>query len=287
MEKSQILLVEDDLDLSEMVSTYFRVQNYEVVTAAWGEEALAIAEDTDLDLIMLDVSLPDMDGFTLCRKLLSQRRTKDVPIIFLTEKRGRGEKLQGLELGVVDYITKPFDIQELRLRVRNIIKRSHQPSAINPVTDIVEGDTVEAHLEELIKSQTPVTLLKLSIEQLDAFRERYGFVAADDVLRAVALMVKNAIKEHGNEDDFVGHLDSNSFLIINKPEVVDAIRERIEKRVEQSRSYFYPLRDRDKVTPSDKDYIKLSSLTLKYEPKKFKTVEELRKMLEASPVAKP
>jgi len=287
MDKSHILLVEDDLDLSEMVSTYFRVQNYEVVTAAWGEEALAIAEDTDLDLIMLDVSLPDMDGFTLCRKLLSQRRTKDVPIIFLTEKRGRGEKLQGLELGVVDYITKPFDIQELRLRVRNIIKRSHQPSAINPVTDIVEGETVEARLEELVQSKVATTVLKLSIEQIDAFRERYGFVAADDVLRAVALMINNAVKEFGSEQDFVGHLDGNSFVLINTAEIIESIRERIEKRIDQSRNYFYPLRDRDKVTPKDKDYIKLSSLTLRYEPEKFNSVAELRKMLEASPVTKP
>jgi len=205
----------------------------------------------------------------------------------LTEKRGRGEKLQGLELGVVDYITKPFDIQELRLRVRNIIKRSHQPSAINPVTDIVEGETVEARLEELVQSKVATTVLKLSIEQIDAFRERYGFVAADDVLRAVALMINNAVKEFGSEQDFVGHLDGNSFVLINTAEIIESIRERIEKRIDQSRNYFYPLRDRDKVTPKDKDYIKLSSLTLRYEPEKFNSVAELRKMLEASPVTKP
>lgn len=262
MEKPHILLVEDDLDLSEMVSTYFRVQNYEVLTAAWGEEALAIADQTNLDLVMLDVRLPDMDGFEICRRLLSKRKTKDIPIIFLTEKRDRVDKLQGLELGVVDYITKPFDIQELRLRVRNIIKRSHEPSLVNPVTDLPEGETVLDRLEKLVgtSSTPPWTLLKLTIEQLDAFRERYGFVAADDVLRAIALMIRNAVKEHGKEDHFIGHLDTTSLLIISDVEHADGICDRIERRVEQSRTYFYPLRDRDAKRPTDEDYIKLSSL---------------------------
>jgi len=281
MDKPQILLVEDDLDLSEMVSTYFRVQNYEVLTAAWGEEALTIADQTPLDLVMLDVRLPDMDGFEICRRLLSKRKTKDIPIIFLTEKRERVDKLQGLELGVVDYITKPFDIQELRLRVRNIIKRSNEPSVVNPVTDLPEGDTVIDRLEKLTKttSAPPWVLLKLSIEQLDAFRERYGFVAADDVLRAIALMIRNAVKEFGKEDDFIGHLDTHSFIIITDETHVDAIRDRIERRIEQSRTYFYPLRDRDGKRPTDKDYIKLSSLLVK-SSLNSKTLEGIRQALD-------
>jgi DNA-binding response OmpR family regulator len=123
-DKPQILIVEDDLDLAEMLNAYFRVQNYEVLTAAWGEEALKISREQTLQLIMLDIRLPDIDGYEICRQLRTQRRTQDVPIIFLTEKRDRVDKLQGLELGVVDYITKPFDIQELRLRVRNAISRA-------------------------------------------------------------------------------------------------------------------------------------------------------------------
>ncbi|MEO0599134.1 MAG: response regulator transcription factor, partial [Chloroflexota bacterium] len=142
VDKPHILIVEDDLDLSDMVSSYFRVQNYDVDTAAWGEEALKIASEHDLDLIMLDIRLPDIDGFELCRRLRNKRRTQDTPIIFLTEKRDRVDKLQGLELGVVDYITKPFDIQELRLRVRNAINRSQTPATNNPVTDLPEGELV-------------------------------------------------------------------------------------------------------------------------------------------------
>ncbi len=247
MNKPQILIVEDDLDLSEIVSSYFRGQNYDVVTAAWAEEALAIAAENPLDLIMLDVRLPDIDGFELCRRLRERRKTQDTPIIFLTEKRDRVDKLHGLELGVVDYITKPFDIQELRLRVRNAIVRSQQASRLNPVTDLPEGDVVEERLVGTMQSVNSHALLQFSIATLGAFRERYGFVAADDVLRAVTLMVRNAVREFGSEQDFIGHLEPETFLIITAPDAAEDIQERIERRITQSREYFYPLRDRDRA----------------------------------------
>ncbi|MEL6310016.1 MAG: response regulator transcription factor, partial [Chloroflexota bacterium] len=169
VDKPHILIVEDDLDLSDMVSSYFRVQNYDVDTAAWGEEALKIASEHDLDLIMLDIRLPDIDGFELCRRLRNKRRTQDTPIIFLTEKRDRVDKLQGLELGVVDYITKPFDIQELRLRVRNAINRSQTPASNNPVTDLPEGELVQEKLGILLDSSN-WAVLQVSINNLSTFR---------------------------------------------------------------------------------------------------------------------
>ncbi|RPI93720.1 MAG: DNA-binding response regulator, partial [Chloroflexi bacterium] len=137
-DKSHILIVEDDLDLSEMLNAYFRVQGYEVQTAAWGEDAVRLTLENPPDLVVLDIRLPDIDGYEVCRRIRTQRRTQTVPVIFLTEKRDRVDKLSGLELGVVDYITKPFDIQELRLRVRNAISRAIRPNVSNPVTDLPE-----------------------------------------------------------------------------------------------------------------------------------------------------
>ncbi|QPC82988.1 response regulator [Phototrophicus methaneseepsis] len=246
MDKPKLLLVEDDLDLCEMVSTYFRVQNYDVVTAAFAEEGLEAAQEHQLDLIMLDVRLPDMDGFDLCRKLRQMRKTADTPIIFLTEKRSRLDKLQGLELGVVDYITKPFDIQELRLRVRNAIHRAKAPSMANPITELPEGTLVEEKITDVLK-QAQWTLLIFSIEGLAPFRGRYGFVAADDVLRAVTLMIRNAVREFGTEGDFIGHLRNDRFVIITQAEDPSAIEQRVERRINQSSSYFYPLRDQERA----------------------------------------
>lgn len=250
MDKPRILIVEDDLDLSEMLNAYFRVQDYEVLTASWGEEALRVSREEPVDVVVLDIRLPDIDGYEVCRQLRSQRQTENTPILFLTEKRDRVDKLQGLELGVVDYITKPFDIQELRLRIRNAINRAGRVSLSNPITDLAEGSLVEEQLGQLVNNTDRWAVLQVSITHLGEFREQYGFVAADDVLRAVTLMIRNAIREHGTENDFVGHLDDKTFVIITRADAVNRIRDRIESRVEQSREYFYPLRDRDKVRES-------------------------------------
>ena len=241
----RILLVEDEENIRETLKLNLELEGYEVVTVGDGKHVIKTFKDQHFDLILLDINLPDIDGFELCRRLRNNRRTQDTPIIFLTEKRDRVDKLQGLELGVIDYITKPFDIQELRLRVRNAISRAQMPVANNPVTDLPEGELVNEKLGVLMNSSN-WAVLKVSINNLGTFREQYGFVAADDVLRAVTLMVRNAVREYGAEDDFVGHLTQESFVIITNDEAAEDIQERIDRRIAQSREYFFPLRDRVK-----------------------------------------
>ncbi|NWF69217.1 MAG: response regulator [Chloroflexi bacterium] len=288
MEKPQILIVEDDLDLSEMLNAYFRVQNYEVQTAAWGEEAVRLTKDHNFELVVLDIRLPDIDGYEVCRRLREQRHTQETPIIFLTEKRDRVDKLQGLELGVVDYITKPFDIQELRLRVRNAISRASRTALINPVTDLPEGSMVDDKLNGLLLSSDKWAVLLLSITSLNQFRERYGFVAADDVLRAVTLMMRNAVREHGGEDDFIGQLGGEDFVIVTLAERVGKIRERIENRISQSREYFYPLRDREKVREAmEANHLRLSSGVVQHSDGTYKDLEELKAALHKAAVPPP
>lgn len=283
MEKPQILIVEDDLDLAEMLNAYFRVQNYHVLTAAWGEEALRISREEDLALIMLDIRLPDIDGYEVCRQLRTTRRTQHVPIIFLTEKRDRVDKLQGLEMGVVDYITKPFDIQELRLRVRNAINKAKRETLVNAVTELPEGASVIERLEALFNSEEKWAVLQISISSLDKFREMYGFVAADDVLRAVTLMVRNAVREHGRPEDFIGHLGSEDFLVITTVDHAKAICERVEARIQQSREYFFPVKDRDRVRESEEiNQLRVRSGIVDHTHEKFEDIEAFRNALSAA-----
>jgi DNA-binding response OmpR family regulator len=286
MDKSRILIVEDDLDLSEMLSSFLRVQDYEVMAAAWGEEALRISREHTIDLIVLDIRLPDIDGYEVCRQLRAQRHTENTPIIFLTEKRDRVDKLQGLELGVVDYITKPFDIQELRLRIRNAINRAGRAALSNPITDLPEGEAVNDHLNKMLNIGGNWAVMSLSVDRLSAFRELYGFVAADDVMRAVNLMIRNAIREHGNESDFVGHLGPEVFVLITAADNIDRIRERIESRIEQSREYFYPLRDREKVREAiEANHLSLSSAVITHETGDYTNAAMLREALKQAATA--
>jgi DNA-binding response OmpR family regulator len=280
--KSQLLIVEDDMDLSEMLNAYFRVQGYEVSTASWGEEAVRISKEIDPDLIVLDIRLPDIDGYEVCRRIRTNRRTQNIPIIFLTEKRDRVDKLAGLELGVVDYITKPFDIQELRLRVRNALRSASQQPLINPITNLSEGDLVNENIEQLIFAEPDWAILSLKIHGLEEFREKYGFVASDDVLRAVALMVNNAVREVGSDSDFVGHLDAHEFVIITDLEKATELRERIQVRLQQSMEYFYPLKDREEARQTNDGTLQLMLGHVLASDGPFDDVDELMKAISKS-----
>jgi DNA-binding response OmpR family regulator len=245
--KSKILVVEDDLDVAEMLNAYFRVQGYEVFTVNWGEDGVRACQTVDPDLVVLDIRLPDIDGYEVARRLRTDRRTQDVPIIFLTEKRDRADRLHGLELGADDYITKPFDVQELRLRVRNALRRASQGSLNNPVSGLPDGALVNEKLYEMLQ-KGKWSLLLVSIINLDVFRDAYGFVASDDVLRAISLMVHNAMREVGDADDFVGHLTPTDFVLMVSPGNLAALQDRVRTRLEQSLDYFYPIKDRDQVS---------------------------------------
>jgi len=243
--KQKILIVEDDLDVADMLNAYFRVQGYEIFTVNWGEDGVRACQTSRPDIVILDIRLPDIDGYEVARRLRSNRRTADIPIIFLTEKRDRSERLQGLELGADDYITKPFDVQELRLRIRNALRRAEQDTLTNPVTGLPDGTLVDERISECLHRFT-WTMLIVSLENLEIFREAYGFVASDDVMRAVSLMVHNAIKELGGADDFLGHLSPTDFVLITGPEQAANLSDRIRGRLEQSLDYFYPIKDREK-----------------------------------------
>ena len=248
--KAKILIIEDDLDVAEMLNAYFRVQGYEVFTVNWGEDGVRSCQTVHPDIVILDIRLPDIDGYEVARRVRADRRTADIPIIFLTEKRERADRLQGLELGADDYITKPFDVQELRLRVRNALKRVSQGSLTNPVTGLPEGAVVDEKLSEVL-GKDGISLLFVSIKNMDAFREAYGFVASDDVLRAISFMIVNTMREVSRPEDFLGHLNSTDFILVVPPSNLALLSEKLSARLAQSVEYFYPIRDRDHMSVNE------------------------------------
>ena len=275
--KSKILIVEDDLDVAEMLNAYFRVQGYEVFTVNWGEDGVRAAQTVLPDLLILDIRLPDIDGYEVARRVRTDRRTNEIPIIFLTEKRERIDRLQGFEVGADDYITKPFDVQELRLRVRNALKRVSQGSLTNPVSGLPEGPLVEERLSEVIH-KSGWALLHISINNLDSFREAYGFVASDDVLRAISLMIHNTMKETGSPEDFLGHMSPTDFAVVVSPSNLAPFQERIKTRLEQSLDYFYPIKDREQVSQRpDRLAIEISEIPSVFG--RYTSVDQLKKEL--------
>lgn len=271
----KLFVVEDDLDLAEMLRAYFASQGYEISTAAEGEKAIGLIKEEMPDVVILDIRLPDIDGYEVCRRLRRSRQTQHLPIIFLTERRKREDKLAGLELGAVDYITKPFDIMELRLRIRNALRRAELRTLHNPITGLPEGPLVQEHLEKLVEEKG-WGLVIASIEGLNQFRDEYGFVAADDVTRAVGLMLTNAMQENDAEDDFIGHTDASVFVIVTDAGRCEELAERCRVRLEPSVQYFYPAMDRPRIDElAESERLSIEVATLSSEDGEFNSLEDV------------
>jgi PleD family two-component response regulator len=272
--KPKILVVEDDLDVAEMLNAFFCDQGYEVFTVNWGKDGVRSCQTVHPDLIILDIRLPDIDGYEVASRVRGDRRTAEIPIIFLTEKRSRSDRLLGLEIGADDYITKPFDLQELRLRVKNALKRASRGSLNNIVTALPEGTLVDEKLSETL-GRDGIALLLVSIDNMDSFRETYGFVAADDVLRAISMMIVNTMHEAISPDEFLGHLDGTDFILVLNSSNLAAMSGKLRVRLEQAMEYFYPARNREEMAGS-KFGLKLNLTALTSFKDRFAEVEQIK-----------
>ena len=255
MGKGRILVVEDDIDISKMLRIYFDSQGYEVLVANRGEEALEICRKKLPNVVVLDIQLPDIDGYQVCRSLRGNTRTSYVPIIFLTQKDERSDKIAGLELGADDYITKPFDIEELKLRVEGSIRRSKHTALTHPVTNLQAGKLIEEELKRVKDSTNPWRLLYLGIKHVDAFKETVGPIHVNEVLIFLADIMREVVEAHGTMNDFIGQASDNDFIIITSPEAAPAICKEVTRRFDNESNIFYPFRFREagKVSYQDID----------------------------------
>lgn len=261
MGKGRILVVEDDFDISNMLRIYFSGQGYDVQVAPRGGDALTLTRKQLPQLIVLDIMLPDMNGYDVCRELRSTTRTSHIPIIFLTQKDERSDKIAGLELGADDYITKPFDIEELKLRVKNQIDRAERDNYTDPNSGLPSSSLIEEKLRELMREDKVWTYLDIKVVNFEAFKEVYGFVAGNDVLRFMALMMGEVLDELGTPNDFVGHAGSDNFVLVTYASKSDTVIERLIKRFEDEVQQHYTFIDRDRGYMMQDDQ-KVSLMTL-------------------------
>jgi PleD family two-component response regulator len=246
MSKGRILVVEDDFDISNMLRIYFSGQGYEVQVAPRGGDALSITRKQLPELIMLDIMLPDMNGYDVCRELRTTTRTSHIPIIFLTQKDERSDKIIGLELGADDYVTKPFDIEELKLRVQNAISTSARIQLMDPISRLPTGRLIEDHLRNLMRSAKPWTYLDIRINNFDPFSDVYSFIAGNEVIRFMALLLGEVVEELGTPDDYIGHPGRDNFVIVTHTGDSKRLQERLSARFNDEVKQHYSFIDRER-----------------------------------------
>ena len=180
----RILLVEDEESIREAVKLNLELENFEVVCTGSGREALQIIQDQRFDLLILDVMLPEVSGFELCEQV--RLTDREVPILFLTAKDGAMDRVAGLKLGADDYLTKPFVLEELLLRVHNLVRRTHK--GLESATDVIRfgGNHINFTTFEATGQQGRFTLTKKEAMLLKLLIDRKNVVISrQHILSAV------------------------------------------------------------------------------------------------------
>ena len=181
MEKFKILIVDDEARIREMIKEYTSLEGFEVDEASDGTEALKLFKQSPYSLIILDVMMPKMDGWSVCREI---RKTSQVPIIMLTARGEEYDKLFGFELGVDDYIVKPFSPKELLARMKAIIRRSKKVDQNNATAESYrfEGFRIEFNSRNVYVEDNIVSLTPKEYELLNFFVKNRDMVFSRDQL---------------------------------------------------------------------------------------------------------
>jgi len=219
-EQLRILIVDDIPDNIKSLNAILE-QDYSVSFATYWKKALEVAERTLPDLILLDILMPDMDGYEICRRLKADPATRDIPVIFITALDGEAEEEKGLAVGAADYITKPFHPAIVRLRVRNHLMLKLQRDRLaaltmtDGLTEIANRRRLDIHLDaewrRCVRTQTLLSAIMIDVDQFKAFNDLCGHAAGDECLKKVAQALDGIPKRPG---DLVARIGGEEFVCL-------------------------------------------------------------------------
>ncbi len=246
MIKEKILVVDDEEDLRNLVKMTLEMGEFEVVTASDGEEALEKLYREKPSLIILDLSLPKIDGYEVCKRIRADVLYTYLPIIMLTSKVKVEDKLKGLNLGTDEYVTKPFEPMELLARVKSLIRRTRSGLSANPLTQLPGNVAIERVIDDVIRKNIPFAVLYLDLNNFKAYNDYYGYHKGDEVIRTTARIIIKVVKELGNKFDFIGHIGGDDFIVVTTPDKVDMICSNIIEKFDLQIPYLYEKEEKQK-----------------------------------------
>ena len=238
-EKQRILLVDDEPHLVKVIKTRLENAGYAVIAARTGEEALRLVEEEKPDLIILDIVMPDIDGFQICNTLRSQFKTRHIPIIFLSAMRGVEDKIRGFNIGADDFLTKPFVSGELLARVNNILIKNSALKLCSPLTGLPGNVLIRQETARRIANGGSYSWLYFDLDHFKEYNDHYGFLQGDEVIQFVSETLVEALEKKGNGNDFLGHIGGDDFIIISTVDKAEEIARYVIRKMEDDSFRFF------------------------------------------------
>lgn len=244
MFKKKILIIDDTEMMVKLTTDILMEKGYDVVSANNGVDGIKMVMSENPDLVLLDVVMPGIDGFEVCKLLRKDESNNLMPIIMLTAQGNEEDKLAGLELGADDYITKPFNPRELISRVKNTLLRIDRNRLANPLTGLPGNIEIQSEINYRIVKEMIFSVLYLDVDNFKAYNDAYGFSRGDSAIKLIADILMDNVRTFGSKSDFLGHIGGDDFVVITVPECADALCENIIKDFDERVPELYS--DQDK-----------------------------------------
>jgi len=242
----RILIAEDEFSLRLVLRTILEREGFAVFEAANGAEAVKLAREHTPDLVLLDVMMPDLDGYEVCRQLRGAFATRHIPIVMLTARSEVADKVRGLEGGANDYVTKPWDNRELVLRVRNVLEWSAQQRAASPLTGLPGNYSINDEIGRRLAGGVPFALLQFDIDHFKAFNDYYGYTRGDQAIQMLAQILTESSIRYGGPDTFVGHIGGDDFVVLTSCDASEPLGEAVLEWFNTASRDLYDGEDRER-----------------------------------------
>ena len=227
---SYLLFADDNEDMRHMVRDLLVSSGHEIGLAADGPSALASVKEREPDLLILDLNMPGLSGYEVCRAVKRNPGTARVPVLMLTSQSSVEHKLEGFDAGADDYLPKPFDARELRARVAALLRLVRREADRNPTSGLPGGHAIEEELNGRVARKETFAVCYIDLDNFKPFADHFGFSVADDVIRDTGAAIRRAVSAVGASDDFVGHIGGDDFIVVTSPDLADAVAQECAAR---------------------------------------------------------
>jgi PleD family two-component response regulator len=213
----RVLVVDDEPHIVQILKFTLEREGFQVYTAENGRVAIEKVREVQPHLVILDVMMPVMDGYEVCRKMREDFKMNQIPVIMLSAKGDPGARVEGLEGGANDYLVKPFSNDELLLRVKNVLEWNIKQKEANPLTGLPGNTAIERELKKRINRKEDYAFLYIDIDNFKAFNDYFGYQKGDEIISYLAGILTKAVEKLGVKEDFIGHIGGDDFVLITDP----------------------------------------------------------------------